>query len=233
MASVRMTQEMRNNIRNRAEDAYETANPKPQPSTEFTDAVKQAITDSPEQKFYEQILQIGKARGLDSRYGTNILPFQNKEDVSAIDLRLSKLDAPKGDYEQHTIKFSTPIKPYLVIEQSYNRWGNPSVYVNDLDGTTQTEIKKQFEDLLAAQKEWDEAFWTYKKSIRDLLEQCTTLKQLLEVWPAAESLVDSAKLSQMHVKVTRKQRAEQIKQEINFDPTVANQTVLTAKLLGG
>ena len=49
--------------------------------------------------------------------------------------------------------------------------------------------------------------------------------------PAAESLVDSAKLSQMHVKVTRKQRAEQIKQEINFDPTVANQTVLTAKLL--
>lgn len=231
MASVRMTQQMRTNIRDRAEVAYTTANPKPQPSTEFCDAVKQAVTNSPEQKFYEQILQIGTARGLDKRYGTNILPFQNKEEVVAIDLRLAKPEM-KSDYEQHTIKFSTSIKPYLVIEQSYNRWGNPNVYVNDLDAATQTEIKKQFEDLLATQKEWEEAFWTYKKSIRDLLEQCTTLKQLLEVWPAAESLVDSDKLSQMHVKVTRKERAEQIKREISFDPTVANQTVLTAKLLG-
>ena len=53
-----------------------------------------------------------------------------------------------------------------------------------------------------------------QKIIRDLLEQCTTLKQYRSM-AAAESLVDSEKLSQMHVKITRKQRAEQIKQEIN------------------
>jgi len=61
----------------------------------------------------------------------------------------------------------------------------------------------------------------------------TTLKQLLEVWPAAESLVPADKIQKMHVKVTRKQKAAQIKEEISFDPTVANQAVLTAKMLGG
>jgi hypothetical protein len=81
--------------------------------------------------------------------------------------------------------------------------------------------------------EWKKASRNYNGSISDLLENCSTLKQLLEIWPAAESLVESEKLAKMHVKVSRKERAQQIKDEICFDPTIANQAVLTAKLLGG
>jgi len=87
--------------------------------------------------------------------------------------------------------------------------------------------------LLIDKKAWSDARYNYKQSIRNLLDKCSTLKQLLEIWPAAESLVESDKLAQMHVKVTRKQRAQQVREEIDFDPTLANQTVLTAKLLGG
>ena len=87
--------------------------------------------------------------------------------------------------------------------------------------------------VLKLSQEHDVARETYERSIRDLVTRCTTLKQLLEIWPAAESLVPTDKIQKLHTKVTRIERATQIKEEIRFDPTIANQAVLTAKMLGG
>ncbi len=72
----------------------------------------------------------------------------------------------------------------------------------------------------------------YRGTIEDLLDNCNTLKQLLEVWPAAENLVPQELLSKMHEKVTRQQKARTIREKIEFDADAANQIVLTAKLMG-
>jgi hypothetical protein len=37
----------------------------------------------------------------------------------------------------------------------------------------------------------------------------------------------------MYTKISRKQRAQEIKEEINFDDSLVNEIVLTAKLVGG
>ena len=233
MASVRMTQEMRSDIRRAAENAYELSNPEPKPNNAFIAAVKQAVLNSPEQKFLKRMYSEGHAENLHLRKGKKFLPEKNKEPVTAIDLRLASRDAHGNrDYKEAVIQFDTPLTEFWVAEQTYNRWGNPSVYVNDLATEDQHNIAEMFNDFQTRNEEWNTARHGYNGSIRDLLENCTTLKQLLEIWPAAESLVDSDKLAKMHVKVTRKERAQQIKNEISFDPTIANQAVLTAKLLG-
>ena len=235
MASVRMTQQMRHDISRAAETAYDTSNPEPKPSTEFVDGLKQAIINSPEQKFFCEMIKLGYDRGLDKRHGKSLLPQKNKEPVTSIDLRRAKTSniSSNKDYEEHTIHFNTALDPFYVTEQTRYTWGNPSIYVQDLDPADQPQLLAQHDALLIDKKAWSDARYNYKQSIRNLLDKCSTLKQLLEIWPAAESLVESDKLAQMHVKVTRKQRAQQVREEIDFDPTLANQTVLTAKLLGG
>ena len=72
----------------------------------------------------------------------------------------------------------------------------------------------------------------FRKGVRNLLEQCNTVKQLLTAWPAASKLLPPATVQKMHEKVERKFDAEAAKARANFDPSQANTTILTAALLG-
>jgi hypothetical protein len=235
MASVRMTHELRMQIRHNSESAYDTANPKPQPSNEYIDKVRSAIVNSPEQKFLKDMAEIGEQRGLKAHHGRNVLPRHNRDDITAVSLRSFKNTEEQriNDYSEQTITFNTPMSKYWVTEETNVRWGNPTVYVQDLAKDDAREVLEMYNKHEQDLEDWHEAKRNYDGQIYGLLDKCTTLKQLLDIWPAAESLVPSEKLQKMHVKVTRKERAEQVKEEINFDPSVANQTVLTARLLGG
>ena len=239
MASVRMTNELRHDIRRKAEEAYGLANPEPKPNNEYVAAVRAAIVNSPEQTYLRDIKKLGEERELDkdTRYGQNILPHKPREAVTGVDLRIKTLAGVVSnrdrDYKDCTVKFDTPLTNYLVVDGDRHRWGDPTVWINDLHNEDKTQIIEYFEAHRKADEEHTVARRNYENSIRDLVNNVTTLKQLLEIWPAAESLVPNDKIQKMHVKVTRAQRAAAIKEEVCFDPTVANQAVLTAKMLGG
>lgn len=236
MASVRMTHELRDQIFRNATDAYELSNPEPKPSTAFVKQTREACITETGQTFLKQQYKLGIEAGLQNRKGKGLLPRKVKDPVTAVDLRFQNKDpsAPHmRDYEEVNVQFDTPLKDWWQDIDQYNRWGIPNVYVEDCHPDHKEALKETMDAFITERQDYREAYHTYKSSIRELLESCTTLKQLLEIWPAAESLVPSEKLAAMHVKVTRKQRAEKVKEEINFDPTLANQTVLTAKLLGG
>ena len=234
MASVRMTNELRYDIRRNAENAYDLANPEPRPSTEYVNRVRQAIEKSPVQKFLKEMAELGEERGLKELKGENILPRPNNDPITGVVLRRVNINASHyRDYEQHTINFTTQMHKYFVTEETYNRYGKPNVYIEDLADEDRLEVDDLFDKLEADHNEWRTSRQNYERSIRDLLDNVTTLKQLLEVWPAAESLVPPEKIQKMHTKENRKQQAKRVREEINFDPTVANQAVLTAKMLGG
>jgi hypothetical protein len=240
MASVRMTNELQLDICRNADKAYSLSNPTPKPNNEYVAAVRKAITDSPEQTYLRDIKKLGEERGIDkeSRYGPNILPQPPKETVTGVELRvtnagdaISQRNAHRN-FRETDVKFDTPMAGYLVGIEG-NRWVQPSVWINDMRTEDQTQVLELFEAFKKLSQEHNVAKETYQRSIRDLVTRCTTLKQLLEIWPAAESLVPTDKIQKLHTKVTRIERATQIKEEIRFDPTIANQAVLTAKMLGG
>lgn len=241
MASVRMTNELRSDIRREAEKAYSLANPQPKPSNDFVAAVRAAVLSSPEQTFLKEMKHIGETRNLDKvhRFGVNVLPERPKDAPTGIDLRLQNKSevtssyASQRNYTNCHITFSTPMNNFLMNNSSEHRWGNPVMWINDMRIEDITVLTEHFHTFQKLEEEWSTARLTYEQSIRDLVSECTTLKQLLEIWPAAESLVPPGKIQKMHTKVTRAQRAAAIKEEISFDPTIANQAVLTAKMLGG
>lgn len=230
MASVRMTNELRNDIFRAAEAAYETANPFPVASTEFVDKIRDALTNSLPNRTLTQLLETAAKSGLSDRpKQANNLPVVRE--IQQIHIRKLLDDGHKSPHLD--IKFSTPVEIATIEYRKENlSWSTPEFFIEDCDPNMQTELFVMFDQLQADIETHRDDTAEYRDQIRNLLEKCTTLKQLLEVWPAAESLVPSDKLQKMHEKVTRKQRAQTIKEEINFDPTVANQAVLTSKMLG-
>lgn len=73
---------------------------------------------------------------------------------------------------------------------------------------------------------------TFMSGVKDALENCNTLGQLIKLWPAAEKLASSEDISQLHKKETRTQTANRVREEIDLDVSTLNSTVLTASLLG-
>ena len=232
MASVRMTNELRYKIRIAAREAYEMAHPVPQPSSDFIAALRHAIYNSPIQTYYREMTSRAETMGIDKTHknGTRLLvPCERRDPITQIELR----KAEGTTFNDMNIKLEMPLKNYLVNPELKRDWGHEVIYIDDLREAEKTEILENFNQLRASVSDHHEKESEYNIQIDKLLDSCTTLKQLLEIWPAAESLVPSDKIQKMHVKVTRKQRAQQIREEISFDPSVANQTVLTAKMLGG
>jgi hypothetical protein len=126
---------------------------------------------------------------------------------------------------------TVPINVYRTNSHSY--FITFKAFIQDFAAEDQTKIQEYASTLLERRKKNNEAENDYRHKVRDLLARCNTLKQLLEVWPAAENLVPSEYVVKLHEKVTRKQRAQSVKEEINFNPEDVNHVVLTAKLLGG
>ena len=224
MASVRITNNLRDEISTAAEKAYQLANPKPEASTEFISLTKQAIQNSPQQKYLRHCLEKGVEMGIDKQNNGEALMPKKVENVTSIRLERDV----ESDWCE--IKFNTPVE-YLSKENT-SWYRDTKVYIDNLALQDQSEILDLFLKLVGDNKEHTSNAFEYRRSINQLLTKCTTLKQLFEIWPAAESLVDQKYIQKMHTKVTRVKRAEQIKEEINFDPTIANQAVLTAKMLG-
>ena len=239
MASVRMTIQLGDDIFRAARDAYDTANPEPKPSNEVVQAVRNAIENSPAQKFLAKVWEDAKAQELtsDYLYGTNCSP--KRDDIADIRVKLKSLtnvitsNRRLDNDPECDVTLATPMRYYRLRNEGYYPQSYANVYINDFRDEDKSDLIDMFTKFKDSEKAHVEAKNQYEQQIRDLVRKCTTLKQLLQIWPGAETLVPQSKLQELHRKVTRAQRAQTIKEEISFDPTVANQAVLTAKLLGG
>lgn len=235
MASVRMTNDLRHEIRNAARRAYHVAHPAPTLSSACRDFMKPALEKSLKQTTLRRWRKECHDLGIVGMAGdVSMVPTSPKDPISAICLKGIGAD-PKNLLNDvllsAVITFDTPIQ-WLLLSGSRHHWGDPEVFIKELQTDDQPAALEFLQEHCTAVDTHGHAQRHYEGSIYDLLQNCTTLKQLLEIWPAAESLVPNNKLHQMHEKITRVQRATEIKEAICFDPTLANQTVLTAKLLG-
>lgn len=114
-----------------------------------------------------------------------------------------------------------------------NHWGTLEFSFLELNPDDIGELRQPLTDVCNAIAQNNLDRREYSTKINSLLNQCTTVKQMLTVWPAGESFVPSQSISRMYEKVTRIERAKQIKEEVEFDDTLVNEVVLTAKLVGG
>ena len=226
MASVRMSEQLRDKIKRAAKIAFDAADPFPKPSTEFQEKLREGITQLPSQISLRKILSENLITG-NSLDAKTFVP--KKTPCSRVEV--SKLYTNRAT-DSCLIDLDAPL-PVLVQN---SRWSMNNIcvalYLEDLKPEHRYVLTEHFDKFVTTRKEREERLKTYLDGIRRLLTSCTTLKQALTAWPALESFVPQDVMQTLHTKVTRVQKARQTKEEVQFDDALANQIVLTSKLMG-
>ena len=224
MASVRLTRELRESINRRAMDAFDLAKPQPKPSTALTDKVRQAVLDSVPfrtlKAFYDGYTVHGDFKSLNGRP-------DNLKATDMARLYLSNIGSSGGVHSLH-FEFVPPIRVY-----TSSNWGTLTFYFDEFNLEDRAALQGPLLDLCGEINQNQSDRQNYADKIGALLSECTTIKQLLMVWPAGESFVPHEYMTKMYEKVTRIERAQRIKKEVEFDDSFVNEVVLTAKLVGG
>lgn len=243
MACVRLTGILRQQIRRNAEDAFSAANPA-------------AVTDPELQKLIQEgILQSKPNNFLKSLYETQ-QEFCNEHPEYKDQIKRSGIKANTVETESY-IKFDDITRnvscdnnntlrevtyPRDEIRMNVGLWvsylcdqhanNTPRIGIANFPEPLKTKIEDKLFDRIHAVQTRSARRRSFINEVQDLLNDCTTVHQFLEVWPGGEYLIPSDAIQKMHVKVTRAKRAAEIKDLSGFDPSKANQVVLTAKILG-
>ena len=234
MASVRLSRDLRSTIQRNAVQAFDVSTPEPQHTSVDLEYIIDRITCNKTQTAYAEI-----ANAFDSiatykphwgyhnnrgRYAFGFTaPVRTK--VTAVTIVLDDAAANDRDNQE---RISLPRSVEL-----YSADDNAVIPIEVFDDpTTREKIRNIVKTYRERYIEYREKRYQYSETIANLLAECTTLKQFLTAWPAGESFVPQDKLNELHTKVTRIQKARQIKEDIQFDDTAVNQVVLTSKLMG-
>lgn len=233
MATVRMSNDLKRTILDKATHAFDSANPEPEPSNDLETLLAKAIRNMPQQKSMQKIKTIMREDSLSEvqSFGWNKNEMKTAT-LNAIALSINETNTLRS--EVIFINLSNPIDVLQLKGASpYGYSASERLYACDLLPEDQPEIVQKITSLVDRRKERNTKRSDYLISIESLIDKCNTLKQFLQAWPAAESLVPNHTISKMYEKATRVQRANKIREEVSFDDTKVNQVVLTAKLIGG
>lgn len=220
MPSVRMTNDLRSVILNRALEAFDAAKPRPAPDTETTNHFREAIIQSEPYRYLKELFD--KQTACPKFESLNGIPDSVKR-ISASEIQLK---TESGDY----ITFN--FVPQLTLYGT-STWGVGAMYFRELPQFSKEILRAPIQALLTELAQHKNDYHDYHSKVHALLAECTTVKQMLTAWPAGEAFVPREYISKMYEKVTRIERAERIKKEVNFDDSFVNEVVLTAKIVGG
>lgn len=232
MASVRLSRDLRSTIKRNAMQAFDVSTPEPQFATDDINFLVDAVLQSDSQATLGAIAQsydtVPKMRS-SWAYNRELKPAFGFE--QPYETRVSKITfilEPRNEANGHrtTVDLNRSVHMYSAhntAEVPIEVIDNPAKRIRVIEILDTYE--KRYQD-------YKESRHNYGGTVSSLLEECTTLKQFLQAWPAGEAFVPQDKINELHTKVTRIQKARQIKEDINFDDTAVNKVVLTAKLMG-
>ena len=230
MATVRMSQQLARELVKKACAAYKLSNPAPADNPILKNRVRDSINRMPvlvaAREFAKQpevALSIQRAdavyRGSSSSLASQFISLVKEDEVTEIVVHGC------GEHG-FKVELDTPIKvPY----KDWTRW---NVNIEDFADEDKHELRAMIMTAESNETAWTDEYQKFEKSIELLVDSVNTVKQLLDVWPAAEKLLDSDIVQKLHKKVTRKVDARAVLDKSQFDPDAANQVMLTASLLG-
>ena len=228
MATVRMSQQLRDRIQNLAMEDYDrTVQSTDKRRIEIDEIIAGNWADCPYIRDFKALQTT-----LDTvSAGMNTRAFQFVNDKRNASAYFDKIDVYIGPNTSYSFGL-TNIGEFRGIGHDLIRFKTLKLVPEDFGEPHAARLR----ELITTHKEGlakaHEKRRNFFKGVRDLLSQCNTVKQLLTAWPAAEKLLPTDVIHKMHQKVERKFDADAAKARANFDPTEANTTMLTAALLG-
>ena len=233
MATVRLSQQLHRQLLDAAKEKYKVTNPEPNQSPELISALRTGLQTMPAVTAFNTMLATPAIQNEMATAKSELSHALNRADPSNVtEIRVNNITkhtryAETGDPTDIYCELDTPVQ--LPFGSNYGAY---DVSINSFDITIRDELHSTLAIAIDNTAAYQEKFSHFAKSINSVLEQCNTVKQLLEVWPGAEALLPNDVIQKLHTKVTRKVDAEKVRDLSQFDADAANQVLLTSSLLG-
>ena len=220
MGSVRLTKDRANTIHTKAMRAFELANPEPTLSSEIIELIWQGAHNDPVQIATRNFV----AQHNDALEKHSITITATQSETAAYHLSI--------DNKAHSVDFKWSTNRLLYGERRYGyRHELQRALLRGISVEQREQVEEACRQHIEEEKQLRDKKSQFSHQTSTLLDECNTLKQLLESWPAAKEFVDSEDIRQMHEKITRKQAAKRRIDTSGVDIDSLNQVVLTSKLV--
>ena len=232
MATVRLSQQLHRQLLDAAKEKYKVTNPEPNQSPELMIVLRAGLQTMPAVTAFNTMLATPAIQNEMATKSEISLALNRAEPGNVTEIRVHNITkhtryAETGDPTDIYCELDTPVQlPYG------SNYGSYDVSIDSFDITVRDELHSTLATAIDNTAAYQEKFHHFAKSIDSVLEQCNTVKQLLEVWPGAETLIPNDVIQKLHTKVTRKVDAEKVRDLSQFDADAANQVLLTSSLLG-
>lgn len=230
MATVRMTQELRQTIRRKAEKAFDLATPRVEPSKEVCTRLVAAINAAPMLTKLKEVESIVKSVKGKTFFGLQNLKI-GTETESSVKVQYMRTK-PDGAREESVTYVD--LDPAVVFTSVRDRWGHGSACVST---SLFTDDDRAFFDAELSRIEQlnsdrGDKRDTYMETIRKLVGGCNTYKQLLEVWPQVTAFTPQEVLDRHNAKPEKRSRAQTLREDLELDTAQLNGVAVKAKLTG-
>lgn len=238
MATVRMGHTLRSNILERAIEVYERSNPAPKLSDELRDEIVGYIKAHPLYKAAERMATevnssfplLRSNTSTTQRSSSIVLGGLQRFNASSVEVRKVTVIGSQGFQSDREMILKNPV--HLLAANSYGT-GEFEVSERTFDEVTWARIKEIGEQHFERIKERSDAQYKYRSAIREILDGCNTLKQLLERWPEVEHLVPSDAMDKHREPAAK--RGAAVKEAVSINSEMiskANAAIVTAKITG-
>lgn len=230
MASVRMSQELRREIASNARHAFIKTNPDPEMTTADIDWFVDKVRNCEAQE------TLARIRGLADDFPQMHTRYYGRDTDNCFEARFPHIkritsfhidDRHIVDRQTISFRLNAPVSLY-----SYDSDDTLHFSTSCFSDADRIEAASRINAFIERKREHSVKAANYYDQIDNLITHYTTLKSLLTAWPAGETFVPDRYVQKMHEKVTRKQAAQQIKEDLQFDEAAINQVVLTSKMMG-
>jgi len=211
MATVRMSDKLKVDIRSEAKRQFKKVNPKQEFSLELGDRIYN--------KYIAPLTP--KIKKLDKE--ANLKGYFGFTKSSELDIGIETKGGEISDY------LNIPMSAEREIPGS-SGYGSSAARLNlKANSPEAKEIRKilNFNEDIGNKKH------EYTSLVADNLDNFTTLNQALKAWPALEKLItDNWAMQRVHERVKRKKKQDEQRAEIELNETELNSVILTNSLLG-
>jgi hypothetical protein len=216
MAAVRLTNDLRRTILSNAMEAFSNARPQPKPDTELTTMTREAVLRSPPYLH----LQSEFNKPPHKKYASFGGPPENKiqkEDTSTITIATDS--GFIGAHAHRVQKFVVEFVPSITTYRRTDLWNGSSseVKFEELLYEDRSRLTDKYVAFMEELSNWAAEKEAYHGKIEQLLERCSSIKQLITAWPGGESLIPNEAKQRMYTVVSRKETVKKIKEDIQFE----------------
>jgi hypothetical protein len=230
MASVRMSERLRDELLQGVEEKFKIANPKPTTNTTLSNVVLQALLEFPAFKKAADFVVDPDIHKLatsnrDSTLRAYLQEFRKTSVVRQIIIKGFVFNNKEQDF----VTEFAGVPPTMHFVVTYNQ--TMVVHIKEFPQAQQDVLNAAMTQAATELLDWTERHKTFMDSARDLIKASNTVGQFLDAWPEAESLLSNEVRQKLNTqsKSTKDLAAAEVRAK--FDAAQASPTLLVAQIV--